>query len=112
MKVQELTPELQHQVAFDLYSLSRIPDCAGCYCLTNATGQILYIGQSVSMRSRLAQHFYSDKRISQTPLGRVSVAWWRVADPSKLSALERGWIESVRLRDGALPPLNRVSAPT
>lgn len=112
MKVQELRPELQHQVSFDLYSLGRIADCAGCYCLTNATGDILYVGQAASMRSRLSQHFDSEKRTLQTPFGRISLAWWRAADASKLSALERGWIESVRLQDGALPPLNRVSAPT
>jgi len=32
--------------------------------------------------------------------------------PGKLDALERGWLEWVRLRDGDLPPLNLVSAPT
>lgn len=111
MKVQDLRPELQHQSSFDLYSISRIANCAGCYCLTNATGDIIYVGQAISMRSRLAQHFDSEKRNTQTIYGRVSVAWWREVDVSKLSAMERGWIESVRLQDGALPPLNRVSAP-
>ena len=47
-----------------------------------------------------------------TIYGRISQVWWRPEPTISLSALERGWLEdSIRLRDGELPPLNRVSGP-
>lgn len=112
MNVSEIFPPAVSRSAFELYSLNRITDCSGCYCLTNAVGEILYIGQARSIASRLLQHFDSSKRTVATPQGRVSIAWWREEQLEKLNALERGWIESVRLRDGVMPPLNRVGAPT
>jgi len=111
VKIGDLTPPPEHSVSFDLYTLNRIKDGAGCYCLTNAVGDILYVGQAVSVRHRLTQHFDSAKRAELTRLGRVSRAWWRAVSPARLNALERGWLELIRLRDGELPPLNRVSAP-
>ena len=111
MKVSDIFPRVQQYTEFDLYSLNRIADCAGCYCLTNAGGEILYVGQAVSVRQRLVQHFDSEKREALTIHGRVSRAWWRPELPVKLDALERGWLEAIRLRDGQLPSLNRISAP-
>ncbi|NOK11888.1 GIY-YIG nuclease family protein [Corallococcus exercitus] len=111
MKLADLVPAPQHHAFFDLYALNRIADCAGCYCLTNANGDILYVGQAVSVQRRLIQHFGSPKRNELTPHGRVSRVSWREEGALRLSALERGWLETIRLKDGALPPLNRVSAP-
>lgn len=111
MRVSEIVPQVEHRVDFNLYALTRIADCAGCYCLTNASGDILYAGQAVSVRQRLIQHFGSEKRAAVTAFGRISRAWWRAHPISSLSALERGWLESILLRDGSLPPLNRVGAP-
>jgi predicted GIY-YIG superfamily endonuclease len=111
MKIADLRPAAEYSVAFDLYALNRIADCCGCYCLCTASGDILYVGQALSVRSRLVQHFDSEKRDALTAFGRVSRVYWRAAEASSLSALERGWQEWVRLADGELPPLNRVSAP-
>ena len=112
MKVGELVPVAEHRAAFQLYSLKRIADCCGCYCLTNATSDILYIGQALSVPTRLRQHFDSDKRAALTNYGRVSMVWWRLEERHRISALERGWIELYRLREGVLPLLNRIGAPT
>lgn len=111
MNVSLLLPLPQDRVGFALYALSRIPDGSGCYCLTNASGDVLYVGQAISIKRRLIQHFESSKRNEKTAHGRISLAWWLVTAEASLSALERGWIESVRLADGQLPPLNRVGAP-
>jgi hypothetical protein len=111
MKVEELVPGVERRVPFALYGLRRADECAGCYCLTNATGDVLYIGQAVSIRQRLIQHFDSTKRSVLTPFGRVSVAWWRACADARLNALERGWLEAARLRDGVLPPLNIANPP-
>ncbi len=111
MRVAEIVPVVEHSVRFELYSLRRIIDCSGCYCLTNAVGDVLYVGQAVSVQRRLIQHFDSDKRSAPTLLGRVSRAWWRATAQAKLNGLERGWLEAIRLEDGCLPPLNRASPP-
>jgi len=111
VKIANLVPEVENKAPFDLYALNRITESSGCYCLTNATGDILYAGQAKSIRQRLIQHFDSSKRTDLTSYGRVSIAWWRVEAEPKLSWLERGWLEWIRLKDGELPPLNRVSAP-
>lgn len=111
MKHGELVPRLERSIPFELYSIERMEDASGCYCLTNASGDILYIGQAVSVRGRLIQHFESEKRMALTPHGRVSKAWWRAHPVKSLNALERGWLESHVLREGGLPPLNRASAP-
>lgn len=109
--MDEIVPAIEHSAQFDLYALSRIVDCSGCYCLTNASADILYVGQAVSVRQRLIQHFQSAKKDILTNRGRVSRAWWREAPNGSLNALERGWLESIRLRDGGLPPLNSASPP-
>jgi hypothetical protein len=102
---------VEQHTEFVFYSLNRIVDCPGCYCLTNAGGDILYVGQAIAVRQRLLQHFDSEKRSILTIHGRVSRVCWRAEVPIKLDALERGWLEAARLRDGELPPLNRISAP-
>lgn len=111
MKIADIVPSAEHRAAFHLYSLKRLVDCAGCYCLTNAGGDIFYVGQALSVRQRLVQHFDGEKRVAFTIYGRISQVWWRAESPEKLDALERGWLETIRLRDGQLPPLNLVSAP-
>jgi hypothetical protein len=109
LKVREIVPTVEHTVAFELYALGRISDGSGCYCLANAGGDIIYIGQAVELRRRLIEHFESDKRTAWTEYGRISVVWWRGEETIRLDALERGWINAAVLRDGRLPPLNRVT---
>ena len=112
MKVSDIRPLVECSAAFELYALNRLPvECSGCYCLTNASGDILYAGQALSVQQRLVQHFKSSKKEILTSHGRISMAWWRPEVPAALNALERGWLELIRLRDGSLPPLNRVSGP-
>jgi excinuclease UvrABC nuclease subunit len=111
VKVFEIHPPVEHSAPFELYALNRLADCSGCYCLTNATGDILYAGQAASVQQRLIQHFNSNKKEALTNYGRISRVWWRPEPTISLNALERGWLESVWLRDGKLPPLNRASGP-
>jgi predicted GIY-YIG superfamily endonuclease len=111
VKVSEIHPPVEHSAMFELYALNRLADSSGCYCLTNASGDILYAGQAVSVQQRLIQHFNSIKKEALTNYGRISRVWWRPELTISLNALERGWLESIRLRDGKLPPLNRASGP-
>lgn len=111
MKVTALVPTPNLRMSFDRYALARIAEGSGCYCLANASHDILYIGQSLSIRRRLVEHFDGPKYGELTPLGRISLVWWLLEKPEGLNALERGWTESVRLADGQLPVFNRTSAP-
>lgn len=111
MKVSEIAPRVEHSASFELYALNRLTDCSGCYCLTNASGDILYAGQALSLKQRLIQHFNSNKKETLTNYGRISLVWWRPESAVSLNALERGWLEWILLRDGTLPPLNRVTGP-
>jgi len=111
VKVGDVEPPVEQSASFDLYALHRLTDCSGCYFLTNASGDILYAGQAASVQQRVIQHFNSAKRDALTIYGRVSRVWWRPEPTVSLNALERGWLESIRLRDGELPPLNRASGP-
>lgn len=65
----------------------------------------------MAVQRRLIQHFHRPKRNELTSYGRVSRVSWREEEAHRLSALERGWLESIRLKHRVLPPLNRVSAP-
>jgi predicted GIY-YIG superfamily endonuclease len=111
VRVREIIPPVEYNAPFDLYALNRLKDCSGCYCLTNASGDIIYVGQALSVQQRIIQHFDSDKKGALTVYGRISHVWWREHPSASLSALERGWLESIGLRDGKPPPLNRASAP-
>jgi hypothetical protein len=111
VNVNDLVPCIEQTVAFDLYVLSRSADCTGCYCLTNAAREVLYIGQARVVQRRLIQHFDSAKRSALTVHGRISLASWRVAHIAELDRLERGWLETACLRDGQLPLMNRIAAP-
>jgi hypothetical protein len=111
VNVSEIDPPLEHNASFDLYALNRLTDCSGCYCLTNASGDILYVGQAASVQQRLIQHFNSTQKEALTNYGRISRVGWRAEPTISLNALERGWVELILLRDGNLPPLNRASGP-
>ena len=62
MKVSEIDPPVEQSASFELYALNRLTDCSGCYCLTNASGDIIYAGQAVSVQQRVIQHFNSLRR--------------------------------------------------
>ncbi|MFL5561266.1 MAG: GIY-YIG nuclease family protein [Gemmatimonadaceae bacterium] len=89
-----------------------MPEAPGCYALTTASGDILYIGQAASLRQRLMQHWDSGRHKLTTVLGRISrVSVLHVSETPRLNAYERGWLNQCVLSDGRLPPLNRISAP-
>lgn len=73
MKVNEIDPPVEQSALFELYVLNRLTDCSGCYCLTNASGDILYAGQAASVQQRVIQHFNSTKKEAMTIYGSVSV---------------------------------------
>lgn len=109
MKLATLTPPPAAAVPFNYWTARSIECGPGCYVLTNAGGDILYIGQAINVGARLAQHLDSGRHREVTHWGTASlVAVLAVDGFAKLDALERGWINQCELSDGFIPPLNKV----
>jgi hypothetical protein len=112
LKVAALVPVPTFIGAFDYLTAARLPDAPGCYVLTNAGSDIIYLGQAVSLRSRLLQHVDTGRHRELTSYGRASLlSILQIEDPLRLNAHERGWLNQCLLCDGTLPPLNKVEAP-
>lgn len=112
MKVAALVPVPTFVGAFDYPTATVLPAVPGCYALTNASLDIIYLGQALSLRSRIMQHLDAGRHRELTPLGRPSlISVLQLDSAVALSAHERGWLNQCELCDGALPPLNKVHAP-
>src|SRR5579862_3449642 len=112
MRLSSLRPAFERSAQFEYRFLRALPATAGCYALSTASDEILYIGQARSLQSRLLQHWENGRHKESTIHGRISrVSVIEVADPAALNAYERGWINQCELEDGALPALNKISAP-
>ena len=112
MKVISLIPSPTFIGAFDYLTAASLPITPGCYVLTNANSDIIYLGQAVNLRSRVTQHLDATRHREMTPLGRASLlSVFCIEGPLSLSAHERGWLNQCELCDGALPPLNKIHAP-
>ena len=112
MKVSELVPQPTFAGAFDYPTAATLPETPGCYVLSNASADIIYLGQAVSLRSRVRQHLDAGRHRELTVYGRASLLsiFW-VDESFALSAHERGWLNQCVLCDGVLPPLNKIDAP-
>jgi excinuclease UvrABC nuclease subunit len=109
LKITALTPSPEPPELFEYRTVSAVAVGPGCYVLTNASGDILYIGQAVSIRSRLLQHLDAGRHREMTTSGRLSfVSILKLENPIQLNAYERGWINQCELADGCLPPLNKI----
>jgi excinuclease UvrABC nuclease subunit len=112
MNLSALVPAPGASGAFEFRVLRAFPDKAGCYALSTASGEILYVGQARSLQSRLLQHWEAGRHKLQTNCGRISrVSIIVVAEPAALNSYERGWINQCELADGVRPALNKISAP-
>lgn len=112
MRVSALIPAPTLVGAFDYITVATLPNAPGCYVLTNASFDIIYLGQAVSLRNRVLQHLDAGRHRDLTPFGRASLlSVLEIPDPIRLSAHERGWLNQCELCDGTLPPLNKIHAP-
>ena len=111
MRVVELTPTPTGRVLFHLRERNRVPNAAGCYVLTSAADDILYVGQSRFLHERFAQHYRDPTKTASTDYGVPARFWWRTCAPIELDGMERGWVGLFLVKEGRLPPLNEVYPP-
>ncbi len=112
MFITSLNPAPEDSERFEYPDLRRLPAEPGCYVLTTVGGVIIYIGQSINILNRVAQHFDDPNKQMPTPDG---VAFWcHYLRTSKynLDRLERGWLNAHVLCEGALPHFNKVGGPS
>lgn len=107
-----LNPPAELREDFSRRGADFVPQAAGCYALTNASGDILYIGRAENLRGRMINHLDDDKKRALTPLGVISVFHYALCEVPQLSSLETGWINEFRLTEGGnLPHFNKINPP-
>lgn len=112
MLVQQLIPNPEDRVSFSYPSLYLAPDQSGCYALTAFDEEVLYIGQSENIRSRMEQHLGDGSKQEQTPSGKVFWLYYGLCPIRDLDNLENGWINEHILREGRMPFFNKIHPPS
>ena len=113
MKASDLDPRPNKRIPFDGWS-QRIaaPLAVGCYVLAAFNSDILYIGQSSRIRTRMRQHLKNPRKRRRTASGVPYWLYYRLCGEEELRALESGWIQQYEARnDGAMPPFNKAAPP-
>lgn len=112
MKVTELNPKVFDKTEFLLNKVKFVPSMIGCYVITNFYNEIMYIGQTVNLKSRIQQHLEDQEKIKLTTIGKSYYFYYKTIDNEKdLNKLERGWLNDFELKEGKIPILNSVRGP-
>jgi hypothetical protein len=109
MHISLLDPAPTAKCLFKRKEQRLVPDAAGCYVLTTFEGEVLYVGLSVSLKSRLGQHLDDKRKTGPTSLGRAFFFHW--VERTDLERVERTWMNTHTLHEGKLPELNGAYSP-
>jgi hypothetical protein len=110
MKLSKLIPQPQKVQAFKLNRLKFVPDCSGCYVLTNFSNDILYVGLANNLQNRMKQHLDDPRKTSETSIGRAVLFHW--IEHQDLNKIERTWLNIHVEHEGKYPVLNKIFSPT
>jgi hypothetical protein len=112
MQAGQLVPKPDQRTRFAWSHHVTVPDKPGCYALVTYSGDVIYVGLATeSIRSRMGSHLDTEAKRRGTDLG---VPFWfdyLVQEPSKVPAIERGWMNQALLADGMMPLLNKAYSP-
>jgi hypothetical protein len=112
MKVDRLSPRPEHRTQFAWSHQTTVPEQPGCYALATHAGDLLYVGlATTSIRDRIGSHLDSPLKRKGTDIGVPFWVHYLVRPATEVGPIERGWMNSAILEDGAIPPLNRVFSP-
>ena len=87
-----------------------ITDGYGCYALTSAVDQVLYLGLASNLRRRFGQHLDDVQKTALTPLGVAIKFFW--IETKHIERIERTWMNIHIEHEGRLPLLNTNYSPT
>ncbi len=112
MKVNELNPKIIEKIEFQLNKVKFVPNKIGCYVITNFQHEIMYIGQTVNLKTRMQQHLENPEKTKLTLIGKAYYFYYKTIEhENDLNRLERGWLNNHELREGQIPILNAVRGP-
>ena len=111
MNVSVLVPKPEKKTWFRLSSSSSVPNVPGCYVLADAFGEILYLGLTVTLRTRFEQHLDTPEKLIVTCDGKAHHFHYLRCEPTTLEFIERSWLEQFRNKHARLPVHNKVSSP-
>lgn len=109
MKLGVLVPlPIEHET-FKRHRERFIPERSGCYVLTTFSHDVLYVGLSKNLRTRMSNHLDSAKKTSPTHLGLATYFYW--IESQDIEKIERTWMNIHIQNEGRLPPLNSAYSP-
>jgi hypothetical protein len=80
--------------------------------LTTFSGVVLYIGLTVSLQKRMGQHLESPEKTKESANGHAVLFHWLEVPPNQINKVERTWMNSHGLKEGARPAFNKLDSPT
>ncbi len=108
MKPVELNSVFGTYISFQSRDECRVPQVAGCYLITNAYHEILYIGQTDNLCRRMKEHLKDSRIIQPTAIGRATWFYFvEIVGSSPKDAEDRLLFEYVA-KNGHRPVLNRI----
>ncbi len=110
MKLDMLVPQPVKHETFKRNRERFVPKKSGCYVLTTFANDVLYVGLTKNLRSRMNDHLDSDEKTAPTVLGRATYFYW--IEGLEIEKIERTWMNIYIQHEGILPPLNTKYSPT
>ena len=107
MKIRECAPEMQNKLAFNRHENIGLSSIPGCYCITNIYCEILYIGKTVNLNTRMGQHLHDPRMRQRTNIGLASWFYYVEVPDRDLHVREEELLGRYIFKEGVLPPLNR-----
>ena len=107
MKLRELDPAMLNRVVFNRRELTDAPESSGCYVLATIDDEILYIGRTVNLRTRLGQHL-NDPDKQQADGVATSWFYYRELPETQLSGVESGLLARHYYAESRRPPMNAI----
>ncbi len=112
MKVEALQPKPVARQVFSLAAAKHVPAHPGCYVLATYDGEILSIGLTNKLSTRVKNHLDNVTKTTATANGRAHWFWYlECKSETEINRLERGWLNQHELREGRLPMLNSIHSP-
>ncbi|MBX3491777.1 MAG: GIY-YIG nuclease family protein [Parvibaculum sp.] len=110
MIVDKLSPTPTQSETFRRSRLRFVPAVPGCYVLVTPSKEVLYLGLSKDLRSRMNSHLENEQKTAQTRIGRATLFYW--FETTDMERVERSWMNVHFQHEGMLPILNRIYSPT
>lgn len=96
---------------FSFKSWKYVPKQAGCYSLVAYSGEILYVGLTVNLHRRFAEHRDTEEKRSLTTFGSAHWFYFLLGEEAQINRVERGWMNQHLEIHGMLPVLNKIYSP-